>query len=76
MIIDNLTLSGFIVTSLFALMPIMMGREFIRVRACRDANNPTEKSAAEHDIDQQTVTQVTSRKHRAVRLIEDCVEGS
>jgi hypothetical protein len=39
-IIDNLTLSGLIVTSLYALMPIMMGREFIRVRTCRDAQNP------------------------------------
>ena len=46
MVFDNLTLAGLIVTSLFALMPIMMGREFIQVRACGDATYPTEKSAA------------------------------
>jgi hypothetical protein len=76
MIVDKLTLFGLLVTSLFALMPIMMGREFIRVRASSDASHPTEKSAAKQDIDQQAVTQMTSRKRPAVRLIEDCVEGA
>jgi hypothetical protein len=56
-------------------MPIMMGRELIRVRACRDSTHPTEKSAAKHDITQQTVTQITPLEQRAVRLIENCVEG-
>lgn len=34
MIIDNLTIAGSIAASAFALMPIMMGRDFIRVREC------------------------------------------
>jgi hypothetical protein len=40
MIIDNLTLAGLAVSASFALMPLLMGREFIRVREC-----PTERSA-------------------------------
>ena len=32
MIIDNLTIAGIIAASSFVLMPLMMGREFIRVR--------------------------------------------
>jgi len=74
MFIDNLTLAGLFVTSLFVVMPIMMGRELIRVRACNDPHQPTEKSAARHDVDQETLTQFTGQTRRAVRPIEDCVE--
>ncbi|MGB5737649.1 MAG: hypothetical protein WBM40_24740 [Thiohalocapsa sp.] len=43
MIIDNLTLAGLVVSSLFALMPVMMGREFIRVRESDKGPHPIEE---------------------------------
>lgn len=80
MIIDNLTLSGLFVASLFALMPIMMGREFIRVRAfdeaADDATESTEKSKVKHTGGQQTVTRFTGPKQRDAAPSMDCIERS
>lgn len=34
MIIDTLTIAGFVSAASFLLMPLLMGREFIRVQDC------------------------------------------
>jgi hypothetical protein len=40
MFIDALTITGFLSAASFALMPVLMGREFIRVETC-DERSPS-----------------------------------
>jgi hypothetical protein len=63
MIIDNLTIAGLIAASAFTLMPILMGREFIRVREC-----PAPASARPQKAGNQPVG------HQPLELAGSCVE--
>jgi hypothetical protein len=46
MIIDNLTYAGLITASAYLLMPLLMGREFVKVEA--DDASPREPSRSGH----------------------------
>ena len=62
MIIDSLTITGLVATSAFALMPVLMGREFIRVREC-PAPQPSYANSPEQ------------RARQPLELAEGCVES-
>lgn len=61
MIIDALTIAGLISAASFALMPLLMGREFIRVETCEETR-------------QDGASAVTQPGRSTSARMPDCVE--
>lgn len=56
MFIDALTITGFLSAASFALMPVLMGREFIHVETCDEGSpSPTATRQAPRSTDRSAL---------------------